>query len=236
MLNCAAIWDRTRLLYHDKPTTGETFKYTFKQVALEPKWTHTTVKVESCDMVEKALLIPGCLMLNMANAELPGGYPHLTGAQEEDLFRRSNLFQFLEKSFYPIRDNTVLLAKNVEFYAYGLRKQYTPYEKPAYLNIISCPGVKNTTPGTSLSPSDTLRMKIKLTTLFEAAYAHGYKDLVLSALGCGGFACPPEHVSLLFKQVIQKFKGCFETITFCIIDENYIKCNYRIFKDTLQSI
>jgi uncharacterized protein (TIGR02452 family) len=46
-------------------------------------------------------------------------------------------------------------------------------------------------------------MKAKIKTLLSVALESGHDALVLSALGCGAFACPPRHIAALFKEAIE---------------------------------
>lgn len=78
---------------------------------------------------------------------------------------------------------------------------------------------------------DIMRRKIEL--IFQTANSQNHDSIILSAFGCGGFRCPPEHVSILFKEAIEKWKNSFKIIRFCIFDDNYPKSNFFIFKNCL---
>ncbi|CAF1374075.1 unnamed protein product [Didymodactylos carnosus] len=71
---------------------------------------------------------------------------------------------------------------------------------------------------------------------------NGHDSLVLSALDCGAFKNPPEHVAALFKTVIEQYAGYFKQIVFAIIDDhntgNVINPvgNYSPFKQTLNDM
>ena len=233
-MNFETIWKRTLDRYKDSKPAGDTTKY--RRTTFEPKTKHkkyqTVVTVKNIDTVEEAIFRPNSLMLNMASARNPGG-PNkcITGAQEEDISRRSNLHLYLDRKFYPIDGCEVLISKNVEIYSKGLRGRYEEYPEAKHIDIVSCAGVRNHLPGIRLEPSSEYLLRGKLETLFQAALSAGYKDLVLSAIGCGAFRCPPEHVSLIFKDLIKKYDGCFENIIFAIYDDNFPKSNYAIFKD-----
>jgi hypothetical protein len=47
--------------------------------------------------------------------------------------------------------------------------------------------------------------------------------LLLSAFGCGTSKNPPAHIAKIFKSVILKYAGFFDTIYFAIIDNHYTK-------------
>lgn len=236
-MNVSKIWKENYNRSKDLCIKCDTCKYKLKpDVQIQPKF-NTEISIVSKDTLDTAIKesVNGkTLLLNMANPEKPGGYPQLTGAQEEDLFRRTNLCIHLDKTLYPIGRNEVIISKNVQVFSKGLRKRYEPLKKTESIDIVSCPAIKNTGVGSRLNHIDEQIIKCRIETLFQVASSQGYEILVLSALGCGGYRCPPEHISLIFEQVINKYKGVFKKIIFAIFDDNYPKCNYNIFKDRFQ--
>jgi uncharacterized protein (TIGR02452 family) len=92
------------------------------------------IQIVNGDCLNHALRLKGegynPIVLNMANAEVPGGgYLHGAGAQEENLFRRTNLFQYhkyKEEQRYPIPlfggiycpNSTVIKASEQEGYEF----------------------------------------------------------------------------------------------------------------------
>ncbi|CAF2765095.1 unnamed protein product [Rotaria sp. Silwood2] len=60
----------------------------------------------------------------------------------------------------------------------------------------------------------------KIENIFAIAYHHKHDYLVLSALGCGAFKTPPEHIALLFKSIIYQYAGFFKNIYFAIVDDH----------------
>jgi hypothetical protein len=63
-------------------------------------------------------------------------------------------------------------------------------------------------------------MHKKIENVFAIGHHLKHDCLVLSALGCGAFKNPQEHVASLFKSVIFKYAGFFETIYFAMIDDH----------------
>lgn len=191
----------------------------------------THVRVVNADMLDTALEYVSAgkktLLHNMANPDIAGGNPWIVGAQEEDLFRRTNLHKYLSRKYYPIK--TLVLSKDVKVIRSGLRKGYMSLETPSVIDIVSCPAVRHSSGGIWLSHRDVQIMTQRLRALFYTAAQNGYTHLVFSAWGCGGFGCPPEHVSCIFKSIIDEYNGCFEQITFAIWDENFPKSNFAIF-------
>lgn len=225
-----SILDHYKDKEYEKPLVLSLRKY--NKINYEKKY-KTCVRVVNADTLDTALCLgESTLLLNMGNDLIPGNNPILVGAQEEDLFRRTNLHKYLNYKDYPIFKK-VILTKNIEVINKGLRKKYEPLDKPYYIDIITCSSIKNNSIGNRLSPINTNVMFDKIFTIFDVAYENSYKKLVLSAFGCGGFSCPPEHVSLIFKNIIGLFDGCFEEIVFAIWDENYPKSNFAIFSKNL---
>ncbi|CAF4942118.1 unnamed protein product, partial [Rotaria magnacalcarata] len=54
-------------------------------------------------------------------------------------------------------------------------------------------------------------MRKKLENLLSIAHYHQHDCLILSALGCGAFRNPPDHVAKLFRSVIEQYAGFFQT-------------------------
>ena len=168
------------------------------------------------------------LLLNMANAFTPGGqYDRQKGntflmGQEEYLFDKTTLGDALTRDFYPIRTNEVLLTTGVTETATG-----------TCIDVISCPSIDMSYKqhGSRLTPTVSGIMYRKIKLLFQVAVSEGYDILILSALGCGGFAMPPEAISHIFQVVINEYKGYFTRIVFAIKSgDNHPKSNYNVFR------
>ncbi|CAF4655711.1 unnamed protein product, partial [Rotaria magnacalcarata] len=82
-------------------------------------------------------------------------------------------------------------------------------------------------------------MRKKLENLLSIAHYHQHDCLILSALGCGAFRNPPDHIAKLFRSVIEQYAGFFQTIIFAIIDDHNSgqrhnpEGNFKSFKDEL---
>merc|ERR1712166_401465 len=75
--------------------------------------------------------------------------------------------------------------------------------------------------GMQLDAKGVTVLRKKIIALLGAAHANGATKLVLSALGCGAFKNPPEHVAALFKEaLLGRFSGCFEHVVFAIFDDH----------------
>jgi len=199
---------------------------------------------EDCLMVTKSLTETGnnpCI-LNMASRQNPGGgVLKGSGAQEENLFRRSNLFvsmyQFagyaekygFEKSKhqYPLNRNTggiyspgITVFRSTEAEGYELLKQ--PY-KVSVISVaaINAPDTVTENGELRIANYHAKPTKEKMRTILRIACLNGHDSIVLSAFGCGAYRNPPKHVAELFKAVFEEseFKNRFRRVTFAIIDD-----------------
>lgn len=208
----------------------------------------TKFSVIEADCIETAKLLQNAgynvCMLNMASRQNPGGgVLDGAGAQEENIFRRSNLFQSLyqfvdyahqydvernTENSYPLDRNTggiyskkVLIARGSE------NNGYCFLQNPFEISIVSVPAINRPQLGFSdgkyyianelIEPS-----KEKIRTILRICGEFNHDCLVLSAFGCGAFANPPHHIAKLFKEVFNEpeFKDRFRLVVFAIIDDH----------------
>ncbi len=188
----------------------------------------TTLKVIEQDCIYAALEAPPgrTCILNMADWTHAGGAVDAgSRAQEEELFRRSNLHMHLHQSYYPLRLLQTVYSTDVEFFKEGFDKGFTRMEVPRKFDVISAPalcGPETTADGQHfVYPKDVDTMRAKIRNLILIAAEHRVDTLILSAWGCGAFHCPPTHTAQLFKEVIEEYDGLIPNITFAIIGLNY---------------
>jgi uncharacterized protein (TIGR02452 family) len=218
---------------------------------------HTEVRVvnEDCLVAAKKLNDEGYLVavLNMASRRNPGGgVTGGSGAQEENLFRRSNyflsLYQFapyaeeygirrsahqypLDRNFGGIYTPNATVFRDTEAAAYHLLEQ--PYQ----VSFIAVPALNRPAlDRDGLIVRELIEpFKNKMRTLFRIGLQHGHDALVLGAWGCGAFHCPPRHVARLFHEVMMEseFKDKYKAITFAIIEDHNSKGvgNYKPFAE-----
>ena len=220
----------------------------------QTRFPSTTVKVfnEDCLVLYEQLISKGHrpLLLNMANGTNPGGgYRIGDGAQEENIFRRSDYYHSLDgdmadkdrseriyctskyelkslkgfQEFYPIEEFGAIYTSGITVFR-GTEAQGYSYMKNPLYNVcaIAMPAYRNP----QLIENNMLQNRIAMNTrkkienIFAIGYQHKHDCLILSALGCGAFKNPPKHIALLFKSVIYQYAGYFDTIYFAIIDDH----------------
>ena len=229
--------------------TEETVFYTNPE-RLSPTQSDTPTKfaVIEADCIETSQLLQkagySVCMLNMANRQNPGGGVWSgAGAQEENLFRRSNmllsLYQYIDYSnqygiqqntehSYPLnRESGGIYTKDATIFRGSEKNGYCLLKNPFKLSVVSVPAING--PKIDLinryyritkeliEPS-----KEKIRTILRIGVLHHHDCLVLSAFGCGAFRNPPQHIAELFKEVFEEpeFVNQFKLVVFSIIDDH----------------
>jgi uncharacterized protein (TIGR02452 family) len=186
------------------------------------------IKIINDDSLNVGLLLKdegfNPVVLNMASMIRPGG-GYMTGAraQEESLFRRTNLYKCLDDKLYPINIGQALYTPNAIVIKDSKHKYYDDYKK---MSFIACPAYR------LKSPSDfddfiknTTANKIRL--MLDIGLKYGHDSIVLGAFGCGAYHNPVISIAELFKKIIyeEKYNYCYKKIVFAIIDDGNAKSN-----------
>lgn len=184
-------------------------------------------------------------VLNMASRRNPGGGVATgAGAQEENLFRRSTLYQSLYPfapyadqydvptdpagHAYPIpRESGGIYSSPICVFRSSEATGYAFLREPYAVAIVSVPAISRPELVESdgqlwLSEEMADATRIKIRAILRIAAHHGHADLVLSAFGCGAFRNPPQHVADLFRETLveEEFDGVFRNIVFAIFDDH----------------
>lgn len=179
-------------------------------------------------------------VLNMASHRRPGGSVYSgSGAQEENLFRRSDLF----RSMFVFSDVAEEYDLTPSPHQYPLDRTwggvYTPQatvfrgteadgypllDRPFQVDFVAVPAVSHPELDEDgmIVPRLVDVTKKKMRQIFRIAIENGNDSLVLSAFGCGAFRNPPRHIAKLFHEVINEdeFKSRFKKIAFAIINDH----------------
>lgn len=220
--------------------------------------------VDDDDSIDCALKIKAAganpVVLNLADDCFPGGCVDVgSGAQEESLFRRTNLSRALDISMYPIKDDEVIYSSDVSVFKASEQEGWQLFDAPITLAFISCPGIKFPRldyPDPSaplwearLTAEDAARLRAKFRNILRTARMHGHDVPVLGALGCGAWKNPAPHVARIAEEVIREaeFLGAFERVVFAIkrrVDDMYVvrsrmgqdvPDNHDMFQEVLRS-
>jgi uncharacterized protein (TIGR02452 family) len=185
-------------------------------------------------------------VLNLANRQNPGGgVLDGAGAQEENIFRRSNLFLSLyqfasyaneygikkhEKS-YPLDRNTGgIYSADITIFRASEKNGYCLLKQPYTVSIVTVPAINRPNlvkRNGKLYIDDKFvePAKEKIRTILRIAGKYKHDCLVLGAFGCGAFANPPNHMAELFKEVLfeKEFAIRFKLIVFSIFEDHNSK-------------
>lgn len=217
-------------------------KFTVDGIPARPH--HTVIEVVNNDSIYagKQLLDEDYnpIVLNFANRHNPGGgVKDGCRAQEEDLFRRSNLFrsmyQFadyardyrLPKSRYQYpmdRDFGGVYTPYATIFRAGRDQDYAFLDKPYKLSFVAVAAMnREGHHGLRLSPSEVEGTKNKMRTILRIGLIHGHDAIVLGAFGCGAFKNPPAQIAALFKEVIEEdeFHDKYRKIVFAILENHH---------------
>ena len=186
-------------------------------------------------------------MLNLASDEEPGGgwrYT-LSATQEEALCYSSTLFATLKAEYYPwpntgegcvkgvFSGNVVVWKDTLENGCVELAEQ-----DREVLSVITIAAPRNpelTEDKKEFAEQSTLeefRSKVRL--VLRCAGSEGKTGLVLGALGCGAYRCPPGLVAREMKGVVQEeeFRGWFERVVFAVYGKGPTgERNLRVFRE-----
>jgi uncharacterized protein (TIGR02452 family) len=184
----------------------------------------TTIAIEDADSIDCGLSYSARghepVVLNLADDFWPGGAVDSgSGAQEESLFRRTNLCRTLLPTLYPIGDDEALYSPGVSVFKAAEDKGWAAVSPPATLDFLSVPGVRypQLTADRRLHAGDVQRLKQKVRAMLRTAHMFRHDVVVLGASGCGAWRCPGAQVAEVFFDVIRtEFQGCFDKVVFAI--------------------
>lgn len=234
---------------------NSTLEQSEKLLLSKTPYARTTIRVVRNDcLVEYERMIKmgkQPVLLNMASSTSPGGgFRKGDGAQEENIFRRSDycrsldvdLDEFLNEradrlrcssnchldrisdphSMYPMHEYGAIYTSGITVFRQSEEKGYAFMETPLE-NVCAIAMAAYRDPelkGNLLAPKYAVGTRKKIENIFAIAYHHKHDCLILSALGCGAFKNPPEHVAKIFYSVIEQYAGFFDTIVFAILDDH----------------
>lgn len=223
-------------------------EYFVKPEKLVPdKRFETKFSVINADCIETAKVLGDAgqnpCVLNLASRQNPGGgVLGGAGAQEENIFRRSNLFMSLyqfapyaedygirrSKYSYPLDRNTGgIYSGNITVFRGSEKNGYCLLKNPFAVSFVSVPAINRPELVKRdnkyyITESLVEPTKEKIRTILRIAGKYNHDCLVLGAFGCGAFANPPNHMAELFREVFseEEFKGKFKTIVFSIFEDH----------------
>jgi uncharacterized protein (TIGR02452 family) len=224
-------------------TKSTTSKHTFDEI-LPAKLTMfkpniSVINTDSVSAVVEYSKYGKTCILNMASYKRPGGGVYNGArAQEECLFRCSNLIHVVPNSFYPLEENEALYTKDAIFFK---DKDYD-YMEPITCDVVTIAalrlyGVIGENGEMSYESDVTDYRKItkdKIRLMVSLASQNGVKNLILGAWGCGVFKNDPKTMAQYFSEVLvgEGYSVDFDNVVFAIInDHNSVGNNFDIFNN-----
>lgn len=180
------------------------------------------------------------VVLNLASRRNPGGgVKNGSRAQEESLFRSTNLFLSmyryaeyaedygLEKSRFqypmPVRFGGIYVPKATVFRA-GAKDDFALLDTPYYMSFVAVAAINHPELDAdgNICEEDANLTKNKMRTMLRIGLLNGHDSIVLGAFGCGAFHNPPKHIARLFHGVIdeKEFKDKYKLIAFAILEDH----------------
>lgn len=215
---------------------GKTNKHTIQEIIKPNSKSDIKISVYNSDTVssiQKFSTKGKTCALNMASPKNPGGgVRNGARAQEECLFRCSNLINSISSEFYPLTDLECLYTQSALFFKDKNYKHIDPVKS----DIITI-AAKNLSSTDKDEIYESLT-KDKIRLMLSIPYLHGTDNLILGAWGCGVFNNDPNDIAKYFKEIIidENYGSLYKNIIFSIInDHNSVDNNYKIFSDILLS-
>jgi len=209
---------------------------------MEPRYADDTkIAVVKQDCLEAARVELGqgaeklALLVLASPIEAGGGMEDGIQGQEEEVCRRSNLFDFMwdqshflaKESFYNLVDlqradekdpdygsmhnNKMLHVPQVTVFRAGKEQNYQMLEEPFEVGMLISSGLnrpryhKVGETWAYIRSQDSEQLQKLITAQLKAAYDGGYDTVILGAFGCGAFENPPELVASVYKEIIDQF-------------------------------
>jgi uncharacterized protein (TIGR02452 family) len=228
------VWSDTVKQSNEMENPPKSIKFGFIDIPQSEPEYQTEIIVENKDTFDMAqdFLNLGLnpVALNMACETYPGGgVKYGAKAQEEDLFRRSNYFLTMPKSFYPLKGPQLIYSPKITVF------KNTDYQniKPFQTACIASAALKRP----RLNDHDQYNvaqyhiMYHKIENIFRVALLKGHDSLVLGALGCGAYGNPVYQVIEIFNQILERYYGYFKQIGFAVMSSR--DDNYEIFSKNI---
>jgi len=205
----------------------------------------TVLETDTVTAATKYSNIAKTCVLNMASAKTAGGgVADGETAQEECLFRCSNLSDTITQDLYPLEEDEALYTNEAIFFK---DKDYNDM-KPIRVDVVTVAAVNLNINATYDEKSDTWTEGLieqpdnyweltlmKIRTMLSLAHKNKCKFIILGAWGCGVFKNNPVDIADAFYEVLvdDGYERLFDQVVFAIInDNNSVGNNVDVFKET----
>ncbi|KAF7324830.1 DUF2263 domain-containing protein [Mycena kentingensis (nom. inval.)] len=191
-------------------------------------------------------------LLNLASDILPAGpwLEVMTTTQEEALCYSSTLYVTLKEEYYPwpnigAGSTAGIYSPGVVIFRDDLDHDCVelPVEERRVVSVITGAAPRHrrlARDGESFAHEavlESLREKIRL--VYRMAAHNGQRYLVLGAMGCGAYACPPRLVATEMRDILldSEFSGHFTKVAFAVYSRpSNGPGNFEIFQEVFEGI
>ncbi|KAI4729949.1 hypothetical protein E4T49_02303 [Aureobasidium sp. EXF-10728] len=186
-------------------------------------------------------------VLNLASDEEPGGgwKYSLSMTQEEALCYSSTLFQTLQPDWYPWTNTgegsiSGIFSPNIVVFKDTLDNECVDLseDERVVVSVVTVAAPRRpelTEDGKRFKEQSVLEeFRDKVRLVLRCAAGEGKTVLVLGALGCGAYGCPPGLVAREMKEVLEEdeFRGWFEKVVFAVYAKGPVgKRNFELFRE-----
>ncbi|KAJ7653204.1 hypothetical protein DFH06DRAFT_1047960 [Mycena polygramma] len=227
-------------------------------VCPDPEHVPTTVEVINCDSLVAARSMlasdPAAkvAVLNLASDILPAGpwLEVMTTTQEEALCYSSTLYITLRQEYYPwpnLGEGCVagVYSPGVVIFRDDLDHDCAelPIADRRVVSVltVAAPAWPDLTPDMEefAHPSTLTYLQEKIRLVYRMAAHNGQQYLVLGAMGCGAYACPPRLVATQMRDILlePEFRGWFKKVVFAIYSRpSNGPGNFVIFDDVFKGV
>ena len=206
------------------PRPPKSIKYKYKYILCPKKYKYTSLSIRNEDSIECGMsqLDNNPVILTMVNDVIPGGNIELGNrGLEESVFRRTNSFQTLHKSMYPINYDELIYSPDVSVIK-TLHWEYI--YTPRKVSFISCPGLSNPVLINGyLSTDDIKLLTSKIHHILQTAIYHKHDTIIIGEMGCITHNNQSYQIAYIFKKVILEYNGLFKHIIFAVSGDTYNK-------------
>lgn len=243
MKNLISVFQDTLEYCEELQSSCSTHKYTFSDIVPAPlvglKENISVINSDSVSALVKYYQSGKTCVLNMASYKRPGGgVRNGARAQEECLFRCSNLYTAIGTEHYPLEDTEALYTTDAVFFK-DVEYDYMSEVKCDVVTIaaLRLHGIIGENGEMSYESDVTDYRNItknKIRLMLSLAAKHGVRNIILGAWGCGVFKNDPEIISSYFHEVLVQecYSGLFNQVVFAIInDHNSVGNNFGIFNN-----
>ncbi|KAJ7717969.1 hypothetical protein B0H16DRAFT_1666717 [Mycena metata] len=191
-------------------------------------------------------------VLNLASDILPAGpwLQTMTTTQEEALCYSSTLYVTLKKEYYPwpnLGEGCIagVYSPGVVIFRADLDHDCVelPVEERRLVSVVTVAAPARaalTTDGQAFKDPSTLNyLREKIRLVCRMAAHNGNQYLILGAMGCGAYGCPPRVVATEMRDILveAEFRGWFKKVAFAIYSRpGNGPGNFQIFEEIFKDV